>query len=167
MILIVTFVLLVKDRFISMLINSQCLSCAELRCKVMHHWNLAFLFYRRAHTLTVLFFLTGVLVYIAFFDNPLIGDSDFNAKRYLNESLFRFCTVDPVRNSEQIQWIWPIKIEYFSSGLIAVTLVFLLFGVTQTPDGPFKRPHPALWRFVFCCSIIYELGLIFMLFQVR
>lgn len=50
-------------------------------------------------------------------------------------------------------------------GLIACILVFLLLGVTQIPDGPFRRPHPALWRFVLCVSIVYELALIFILFQ--
>ncbi|KAG8182576.1 hypothetical protein JTE90_021716 [Oedothorax gibbosus] len=50
-------------------------------------------------------------------------------------------------------------------GIISCILVFLLLGVTQIPDGPFRRPHPALWRFVFCISIVYELALIFILFQ--
>jgi len=51
-------------------------------------------------------------------------------------------------------------------GLIACVSVFILLGVTITPDGPFLRPHPALWRFLFCLSILYELALIFVLFQV-
>jgi len=38
-------------------------------------------------------------------------------------------------------------------------------GMTIMPDGPFLRPHPALWRFAFAVSIIYELLLIFVLFQ--
>ncbi|KAI7697961.1 hypothetical protein SSS_04894 [Sarcoptes scabiei] len=50
-------------------------------------------------------------------------------------------------------------------GLIAVVLVFILFGITQIPDGPFIRPHPALWRLVLCLTIIYELSLIYILFQ--
>lgn len=50
-------------------------------------------------------------------------------------------------------------------GIIAMVLAFLLFGVTQTPDGPFKRPHPAFWRLVLCLSIVYELSLVYMLFQ--
>ncbi|XP_066941622.1 phosphatidylserine synthase 2-like [Macrobrachium rosenbergii] len=50
-------------------------------------------------------------------------------------------------------------------GLVASVLVFILLGVTVTPDGPFKRPHPAIWRFTFIISIVYELGLIFMLYQ--
>ncbi|GBL72941.1 Phosphatidylserine synthase 2 [Araneus ventricosus] len=54
---------------------------------------------------------------------------------------------------------------YIYRGILACILVFLLLGVTQIPDGPFTRPHPALWRFVFCTSIVYELALIFILFQ--
>ncbi|XP_067655372.1 phosphatidylserine synthase 2-like [Haliotis asinina] len=50
-------------------------------------------------------------------------------------------------------------------GLMAVVLAFLLFGVTQTPDGPFVRPHPAFWRLILCLSITYELALVFLLFQ--
>lgn len=50
-------------------------------------------------------------------------------------------------------------------GILACIVVFLLFGVTQTRDGPFKRPHPAFWRLILCLSVVYELALIFLLFQ--
>ncbi|XP_066922563.1 phosphatidylserine synthase 2-like [Clytia hemisphaerica] len=50
-------------------------------------------------------------------------------------------------------------------GVLACIMVFLAFGVTQAKDGPFLRPHPVLWRFILCCSVIYELCLIFLLFQ--
>ncbi|XP_071551653.1 phosphatidylserine synthase 2-like isoform X2 [Panulirus ornatus] len=50
-------------------------------------------------------------------------------------------------------------------GLVASVSAFILLGVTVTPDGPFKRPHPAIWRFTFIISIVYELGLIFTLYQ--
>ncbi|CAH1786738.1 unnamed protein product [Owenia fusiformis] len=50
-------------------------------------------------------------------------------------------------------------------GLLAVLCAFVLFGVVHTPDGPFRRPHPAFWRFVFVTSIAYELALVFVLFQ--
>ncbi|XP_057317455.1 phosphatidylserine synthase 2-like [Hydractinia symbiolongicarpus] len=50
-------------------------------------------------------------------------------------------------------------------GVIACFAVFMAFGVTQVKDGPFLRPHPAFWRLVVCASIIYELCLIFLLFQ--
>ena len=51
--------------------------------------------------------------------------------------------------------------------IVAVLLVFILIGVLHAPDGPFKRPHPALWRAVLCISILYNLALIFILFQVK
>ncbi|XP_041366468.1 phosphatidylserine synthase 2-like [Gigantopelta aegis] len=50
-------------------------------------------------------------------------------------------------------------------GLSAVVIAFLVFGVIHTPDGPFVRPHPAFWRLIMCLSIVYELALIFLLFQ--
>nr|XP_027237715.1 phosphatidylserine synthase 2-like [Penaeus vannamei] len=50
-------------------------------------------------------------------------------------------------------------------GLVASLSAFILLGVTVTPDGPFKRPHPAIWRLTFIISIVYELGLIFLLYQ--
>jgi len=50
-------------------------------------------------------------------------------------------------------------------GLVACVIVFILLCVTVTPNGPFKRPHPAVWRFTFSLSVVYELGLIFVLFQ--
>ena len=50
--------------------------------------------------------------------------------------------------------------------IVAVLLVFILIGVLHAPDGPFRRPHPALWRAVLCVSILYNLALIFIFFQV-
>ena len=50
--------------------------------------------------------------------------------------------------------------------IVAVLLVFILIGVLHAPDGPFIRPHPALWRAVLCISILYNLALIFIFFQV-
>ncbi|KDR07745.1 phosphatidylserine synthase 2-like isoform X2 [Zootermopsis nevadensis] len=89
-------------------------------------------YFWRAHTLTVLFVLVSVLIYVAVFE-PVWDDTSYNTKR----------------------------------GLVASVLAFILLGVTVTPDGVFKRPHPAVWRFTFCCSIVYELGLIFTLFQTK
>ncbi|KER23880.1 hypothetical protein T265_08342 [Opisthorchis viverrini] len=56
-------------------------------------------------------------------------------------------------------------VHTFFRGLTAMILVFVLFGVVHTPDGPFRRPHPAFWRLVLCLSILYELILVFLLFQ--
>jgi len=52
-------------------------------------------------------------------------------------------------------------------GMTACVCVFILLGVTVIPDGPFLRPHPAFWRLMFCGSIVYQLSLIFVLFQVN
>lgn len=52
------------------------------------------------------------------------------------------------------------------SGIVACMVVFVLLCATVTPNGPFRRPHPAIWRFTFALSIVYELVLIFVLFQV-
>eukprot|EP00794_Sanderia_malayensis_P018120 gene18120-19930_t len=50
-------------------------------------------------------------------------------------------------------------------GLMACIAVFLAFGITQARDGPFVRPHPVFWRFILCSSVVYELLMIFILFQ--
>ncbi len=51
-------------------------------------------------------------------------------------------------------------------GVVAVVVVFILIGMIHMPNGPFVRPHPALWRLVLCVLILYVLLLIFLLFQV-
>uniref|UniRef100_A0A1B0GJG7 Phosphatidylserine synthase n=1 Tax=Lutzomyia longipalpis TaxID=7200 RepID=A0A1B0GJG7_LUTLO len=33
------------------------------------------------------------------------------------------------------------------------------------PNGPFTRPHPAVWRIIFGLSVLYFLGLQFLMFQ--
>jgi len=40
--------------------------------------------------------------------------------------------------------VWIIFLLFISRGVTAMGLCFLLFGVTQTPDGPFRRPHPGM-----------------------
>eukprot|EP01064_Diplonema_japonicum_P033505 TRINITY_DN6616_c3_g1_i1.p1 TRINITY_DN6616_c3_g1~~TRINITY_DN6616_c3_g1_i1.p1 ORF type:complete len:431 (+),score=10.51 TRINITY_DN6616_c3_g1_i1:27-1295(+) len=50
-------------------------------------------------------------------------------------------------------------------GLAAVGIAFLMFSMVALPNGPFVRPHPAVWRCVLGVSIVYWLLLIFMLFQ--
>jgi len=52
-----------------------------------------------------------------------------------------------------------------SRGISAAIVVFLAFGITQAKDGPFVRPHPAFWRLTLCISVVYELLLVFFLFQ--
>lgn len=35
----------------------------------------------------------------------------------------------------------------------------------QFRDGPFIRPHPAFWRIILGLNLLYELALVFLLFQ--
>lgn len=50
-------------------------------------------------------------------------------------------------------------------GIYATLLAFLTFSMLQFRDGPFIRPHPAFWRVVLGINLLYELALVFLLFQ--
>ncbi|KZV90008.1 PSS-domain-containing protein [Exidia glandulosa HHB12029] len=50
-------------------------------------------------------------------------------------------------------------------GVWAALSGFLLFSMIQFRDGPFVRPHPAFWRVVLGVNLIYELAMVFLLFQ--
>ncbi|GAB6019486.1 hypothetical protein CHUAL_001064 [Chamberlinius hualienensis] len=50
-------------------------------------------------------------------------------------------------------------------GLCCVVFAFLVISVLTFPNGPFTRPHPAVWRIVFGLSVLYLLGLLLILFQ--
>lgn len=50
-------------------------------------------------------------------------------------------------------------------GVYAVLSFFILFSMLQFRDGPFIRPHPAFWRVVLGVNLLYELGMVFLLFQ--
>jgi len=50
-------------------------------------------------------------------------------------------------------------------GVYAAITSFLLFAMIQFRDGPFVRPHPAFWRVILGVNLVYELGLVFLLFQ--
>ncbi|GLV45744.1 Phosphatidylserine synthase [Carabus blaptoides fortunei] len=51
------------------------------------------------------------------------------------------------------------------TGICSVVFFFLIVSVLAFPNGPFTRPHPAVWRIVFGLSVLYQLGLLFLLFQ--
>nr|XP_018904478.1 PREDICTED: phosphatidylserine synthase 1-like [Bemisia tabaci] len=51
------------------------------------------------------------------------------------------------------------------TGLWCVLFFFLIISVLAFPNGPFTRPHPAIWRMVFGLSVMYLLSLLFLLFQ--
>ncbi|KAI8919140.1 phosphatidyl serine synthase-domain-containing protein [Powellomyces hirtus] len=50
-------------------------------------------------------------------------------------------------------------------GIGAAAVVFCLIGMIQFRDGPFVRPHPAFWRIVLSTSVVYQILLVFVLFQ--
>ncbi|KAL7753823.1 hypothetical protein RI367_000755 [Sorochytrium milnesiophthora] len=60
-------------------------------------------------------------------------------------------THDPVANTKK--------------GFLAATLFLILFGVLSFRDGPFIRPHPALWRTVMAAGVAYQIFLVIILFQ--
>ena len=43
------------------------------------------------------------------------------------------------------------------TGLIGVFIFFMIISILTLPNGPFTRPHPALWRCVLGVSILYLL----------
>jgi len=51
------------------------------------------------------------------------------------------------------------------SGLIGVVIFFLIISILTLPNGPFTRPHPAIWRCVLGASIMYLLLLQFLIQQ--
>lgn len=52
-----------------------------------------------------------------------------------------------------------------AGGVVYSCFLFLSIGLLVFPNGPFTRPHPALWRLVFGMSFLYFLFLSFFLFQ--
>ncbi|PVZ97542.1 hypothetical protein BB558_006495 [Smittium angustum] len=50
-------------------------------------------------------------------------------------------------------------------GLLAGSMVFIVIGVILFRDGPFIRPHPAIWRAVLATNVLYEMGLVYLLYQ--
>jgi len=50
-------------------------------------------------------------------------------------------------------------------GLCAGAMAFLVFCLLYLHDGPFVRPHPAVWRVVTGIGILYLCSLIYLLFQ--
>jgi len=51
------------------------------------------------------------------------------------------------------------------TGMIGVTIFFMIISILAFPNGPFTRPHPALWRCVFGLSVMYLLLLQFLVHQ--
>ncbi len=49
------------------------------------------------------------------------------------------------------------------AGLFAVFVFFMIISILAFPNGPFTRPHPILWRLVFGSSVLYLLGIQFLI----
>ncbi|KAF9188716.1 hypothetical protein BGZ50_001161 [Haplosporangium sp. Z 11] len=50
-------------------------------------------------------------------------------------------------------------------GILASVGAFCVFGMLQFRDSLLLRPHPALWRVVLSVGVVYQLFLVFLLFQ--
>ncbi|OEH78314.1 phosphatidyl serine synthase [Cyclospora cayetanensis] len=74
-------------------------------------------------------------------------------------------TLHPPSSSHQHTVTLTTFCRLSCSGALASLLIFLLFGTLQLPDGLLVRPSPIIWRFVKSCSIVYLVGIIFLLFQ--
>lgn len=51
------------------------------------------------------------------------------------------------------------------AGVFCVVFFFMIISILAFPNGPFTRPHPAVWRMVFGLSVLYLMLLVFCLFQ--
>lgn len=49
--------------------------------------------------------------------------------------------------------------ENIWAGVRCVIFIFLVISVLAFPNGPFTRPHPAVWRMVFGLSVLYLIAL--------
>ena len=50
-------------------------------------------------------------------------------------------------------------------GVAAALFVFLSFHVMYGPTAPLVRPHPLVWRLIHGVSLVYLLGLVYLLFH--
>lgn len=50
-------------------------------------------------------------------------------------------------------------------GFWCLVFFFLVISMLTFPNGPFTRPHPAVWRIVFGISVLYFLGTVFLIYQ--
>nr|CAD7430244.1 unnamed protein product [Timema monikensis] len=96
-------------------------------------------FFYKPHTITLLAVSIAAVICTAFIRFNMIFDSFFRDEADVQDN------------------IW--------AGMCCVVFFFLIISVLAFPNGPFTRPHPAIWRMVFGMSVLYLMGLLFMLFQ--
>lgn len=92
----------------------------------------------------------------------LITFKDCNWNHHGKKAIFKKChyniTLFIFRDESSTQ-------ENIWAGICCVIFFFLIISVLTFPNGPFTRPHPAVWRIVFGMSVLYLLALLFLLFQ--
>ncbi|XP_067887651.1 phosphatidylserine synthase 1-like [Heterodontus francisci] len=111
-----------------------------------------------------------------------ISKDDVNYKlhfRMINEQQVEDITIDFFYKPHTITLLTftTIGVMYFAftrddsspedniwKGVLSVVFFFLIVSVLAFPNGPFTRPHPAIWRMVFGLSVLYFLFLVFLLF---
>ena len=104
-------------------------------------------FFYKPITLTALSFGLIVLAYVATTQDVLEEGQD--KRRVYVSSLF----------------LSRVSTQANFSGVYAAIAAFLMFSMIQFRDGPFIRPHPAFWRMILGVNLLYELALVFLLFQ--
>ena len=107
-------------------------------------------FFYKPITLTALSFGLIVLAYVATTQDVLEEGQD-KRRVYVITSLLSQVSAQS-------------KLHSFS-GVYAAIAAFLMFSMIQFRDGPFIRPHPAFWRMILGVNLLYELALVFLLFQ--
>lgn len=106
-------------------------------------------FFYKPHTITLIFVSIIGVMYFAFIRsvfNCATRTTIFNPLYHIH------------RDETNVQDnIW--------AGMLCVCFFFLVISVIAFPNGPFTRPHPAAWRILFGLSVLYLLGMLFLLFQ--
>jgi phosphatidylserine synthase 2 len=111
--------------------------------------SLTFLrFFYKPITLSALGVALAALAYIATTNDVLEEGRD---KRRVCEAAFPAALISPL--------------IFLTSGVYASVGAFLVFSMLHARDGPFIRPHPAFWRVVLGINLLYELAMVFLLFQ--
>ncbi|KNC80805.1 hypothetical protein SARC_06842 [Sphaeroforma arctica JP610] len=92
-------------------------------------------FFYKPHTITLLILIMFFLIYSAFYQ----ADGSSTEQSSTRDNVVR--------------------------GVRSFSFAFLLISTVALPNGPFTRPHPAVWRAVLGLTILYWCGLIFALHQ--
>lgn len=105
-------------------------------------------FFYKPITLTALGFGLAALSYVAMTQDVLEEGRD-KRRVYVSEQCISVTLI----------------VTSFNRGAYAAVVSFLMFSMIQFRDGPFIRPHPAFWRAILGINLLYELALVFLLFQ--